>query len=281
MTRQEDESSEIFRKYLQEIARFPRLTPEEEHELAVRAQQGDKDAIRKLVEGNLRFVVSYAKKYRNSSVSFLDLINEGNIGLLQAAKKFDPDRNVKFITYAVWWIRQSILHALSEQGGSFRLPQKQATLLYRVSRARTSLARTLQREPTPKELADETGLPVEEVDVLLAAGTENVSLSTPLGEDDTAELGDLIEQENVPATDADLMREAFEKQIREMLGDLGPKERDVLSLRYGLDTDEPLTLREIGEKLHLSRERVRQIENQALEKCRRSGKARSLHGYLN
>ncbi len=275
------ESSEHLRRYLQEIARFPKITPEEERELGRLSLAGDKDALRKMVESNLRFVVSYAKRFRNPQVSFLDLINEGNIGLIQAAKKYDPEKNVKFITYAVWWVRQSILHALSEQGNSFRLPQKQASLLYRIERARASLNRILEREPTPDELAEETGVSVEEVRILTTAGADNISLNTPLDDNDSFELSDLIEQVSVPPTDSELIREVFERQIREVVGELSDKESQVLKLRFGLDTDEPLTLREIGSKLTLSRERVRQIENQALDKCRRNAKVRNLHNYLN
>jgi RNA polymerase primary sigma factor len=275
------EASEHIRRYLQEIAKIPKITPEEEKDLGRRIAGGDREALRKLVESNLRFVVSYAKRFRNQQVSFLDLINEGNIGLIQAAKKFDPEKNVKFITYAVWWVRQAILHALSEQGGAFRLPQKQASQLYRLERVRTGLARSLEREPSVEELAEETGIDLDEVGILLAAGTENVSLNTPLDEDDSFELGELLEQATIPPSDAGLMQESFERQLRDMLADLSEKERRVLTLRFGLDGSEPLTLREIGAELRLSRERVRQIEHQALEKCRRSSKARSLHGYLN
>jgi len=275
------DSSENFRRYLHEISRYPKITPEEERELGRRIQRGDREAQKKLVESNLRFVVSYARKYRNSQVSFLDLINEGNIGLMQAAKKFDPEKNVKFITYAVWWIRQAILHALSEGGNSFRLPQKQASLLYRIERAKASLSRSLERDPAVEEIAEEAGVPPDEVRILMTAGSERVSLNTPLDEDNPSELGELIEQVTIPPTDAGVMREAFDKQMRELLGELSEKEQCVLRLRFGLETDEPLTLREIGLQLSLSRERVRQIENQALEKCRRNSKARSLHGYLN
>jgi RNA polymerase primary sigma factor len=284
MTRDEhryDPEASLLRRYLQEIGRFRQLTPEEERELAERIQQGDAEALRKLVEANLRFVVAYAKRFRHARVSLLDLINEGNIGLIQAAKKFDPKKNVKFITYAVWWIRQAILHALSEHGVSFRLPQKQANMLYRLERSRQALGRELERPPTEEELAEEMDLPVEEVRTLLATNQTLLSLNEPVGEEEEAEFGDLLEQYVVPDADEEVLRRSFEETLREALEELSDKERQVLTLRFGLEDDEPKTLREIGAIMGLSRERVRQIENQALAKLRRSSKARALASYLN
>jgi len=284
MTRDEhryDPEASLLRRYLQEIGRFRQLTPEEERELAERIQQGDAEALRKLVEANLRFVVAYAKRFRHARVSLPDLINEGNIGLIQAAKKFDPKKNVKFITYAVWWIRQAILHALSEHGVSFRLPQKQANMLYRLERSRQALGRELERPPTEEELAEEMDLPVEEVRTLLATNQTLLSLNEPVGEEEEAEFGDLLEQYVVPDADEEVLRRSFEETLREALEELSDKERQVLTLRFGLEDDEPKTLREIGAIMGLSRERVRQIENQALAKLRRSSKARALASYLN
>src|SRR5687767_12227359 len=174
-----DDSYDLLNQYLQEIARVPRLTPEREKELGKRIQEAnDKGALEELVKANLRFVVSYAKRYRNSHVLFLDLINEGNIGLIHAAKKYDPEKNVKFITYAVWWIRQAILHALSEQGGAFRLPPKRANLMYRLEKAISTAMTEGQHIPTPEELATELGVTVREVQTLMRANTDNFSLST-------------------------------------------------------------------------------------------------------
>ena len=276
-----DPEAILLRRYLHEIGRFRQLTPEEEKELGRRIRAGDGEALRRLVESNLRFVVAYAKRFRHSRVPLLDLINEGNIGLIQAASKFDPERNVKFITYAVWWIRQAILHALSEHGATFRLPQKQANLLYRLERSRQALGRELERAPNDDELADELDMSPEDVRLLLATNQNLLSLNQPVDEEGESEFGDLLEQYVVPDTDEEVLRQSFEETLREVLSELSEKEREVLTLRFGLDDDQPRTLREIGERLGISRERVRQIEGQALTKLRRSAKARTLVGYLN
>ncbi len=277
-----DPEGALLRRYLQEIGRFRQLTPDEEKELARRIRRdGDAEALRQLVEANLRFVVAYAKRFHHSRVSLLDLINEGNIGLIQAAKKFDPGKNVKFITYAVWWIRQAILHALSEHGATFRLPQKQANVLYRLERSRQALGRELERTPSEQELADEVQMDVEQVRLLLASNQNTLSLNEPVDEDGEAEFGDLLEQYVIPDTDEQLLQESFEETLREALATLSEKEREILTLRFGLGDDTPRTLREIGEALGISRERVRQIENQALTKLRRGAQSRALAGYLN
>jgi len=279
--RQRDPEAGLLRRYLQEIGRFKPLAPEEEKELGSRIQAGDAESLRRLVEANLRFVVAYAKRFRHSRVSLLDLINEGNIGLIQAARKFDPDKNVKFITYAVWWIRQAILHALSEHGATFRLPQKQANILYRLERSREALGRELERPPTDVELADEVDMPAEEVRLLLSSNQSLLSLNQPVDEEGEAEFGDLLEQYVIPDTDDAIAKQSFEQTLREALDELSDKERQILALRFGLDDDQPRTLREIGAMLGISRERVRQIENQSLTKLRRSSKAKALVGYLN
>jgi RNA polymerase primary sigma factor len=271
------------RRYLKEIARYPPLTHEQEIELAKRIQAGDEDAIRELVESNLRFVVAYAKRYRNPNVPFLDLIHEGNLGLIQAAKKYDPSQegqDVKFITYAVWWIRQAILHALAEHAGSFRLPQKQANTLYRMERIRSLLAERFGRAPTDRELSEELGVSVDDVRVLTRASRSSLSLNEPVDSDGDSELGDLLEQTGLPDTDELLLRESFSRALRDALSELPARERKVLELRFGLDDDQPKTLREIGEVMGLSRERVRQIESRALNKLRRSHQKHSLQGFL-
>lgn len=280
--RYRDPEASLLRRYLHEIGRYRQLTPDEEKELGRRVQaNGDPDALRQLVEANLRFVVAYSKRFRHSRVSLLDLINEGNIGLIQAARKFDPDKNVKFITYAVWWIRQAILHALSQHGATFRLPQKQANVLYRLERSKQALGRELERAPTESELAEEVDMDPAEVRLLLSSNQSILSLNEPVDEDGEAELGDLLEQYLMPDTDERILRESFEQALREALDKLSEKERQVLSLRFGMEDDNPLTLREIGELLSISRERVRQIESQALTKLRRSSQVRALAGYLN
>ncbi len=282
--RQRDPEVALLRRYLYEIGRFQQLTPAEEQELGRKIQtKQDKngEALRRLVEANLRFVVAYAKRFHHSRVSLLDLINEGNIGLIQAAKKFDPGKNVKFITYAVWWIRQAILHALSEHGATFRLPQKQANVLYRLERSRQALGRELERAPSEQELADELSMKPGEVRLLLSSNQNILSLNEPVDEEGEAEFGDLLEQYVIPDTDEAILRESFEETLREALAQLSEKERQILSLRFGLGDDNPRTLREIGGALGISRERVRQIENQALAKLRRGAQSRALAGYLN
>jgi RNA polymerase primary sigma factor len=275
--------SATLRRYLQEISRYPQLTHEEEIELARRVQSGDHEAVRTLVEFNLRFVVAYAKRYRNPNVGFLDLIHEGNLGLIQAAKKYAPfeeGHDVKFITYAVWWIRQALLHALAEHAGPFRLPQKQANNLYRLERIRALLSERLGRTPTDPELAKELGLSVEDVRVLTQASWSSLSLNEPVDVEGDSELGDLLEQTVLPDTDERILRESFLLAMADALGELPERERRVLELRFGLEDDRPKTLREIGKILDLSRERVRQIESRALNRLRRSHTTQSLAGYL-
>ncbi len=271
------------RRYLKEIGRYPPLTHDREIELAKRVHEGDEDALRELVESNLRFVVAYAKRYRNPNVPFLDLIHEGNLGLIQAAKKYDPSmegHDVKFITYAVWWIRQAILHALAEHAGSFRLPQKQANTLYRLERIRSLLSERFGRSPTEKELSEEVGISIDDVRVLTRASRSSLSINEPVDADGDSELGDLLEQTGLPDTDELLLRESFSRALSDALAELPARERSVLELRFGLIDDQPKTLREIGEEMGLSRERVRQIESRALNKLRRSHKKHSLAGFL-
>lgn len=272
------------RRYLKEISRYPTLDHDEEIELAKRVHEGDEEALRRLVESNLRFVVAYAKRYRNPNVPFLDLIHEGNLGLIQAARKYNPfeqGHDVKFITYAVWWIRQAILHALAEHAGSFRLPQKQANTLYRLERIRSLLTDRLGRSPTDRELANELGISIDDVRVLTQASQSSLSLNDPVDAEGDSELGDLLEQTVLPDTDERIIRESFNLAIEDALADLPERERRVLELRFGLEDDQPKTLREIGDLMELSRERVRQIESRALNRLRRSHKTRSLAGYLN
>ena len=282
--RSSDTESATLRRYLKEISRYPMLSHDDEVELARRIHAGDAEAVRTLVESNLRFVVAYAKRYRNPNVAFLDLIHEGNLGLIQAAKKYDPfedGHDVKFITYAVWWIRQAILHALAEHAGSFRLPQKQANTLYRLERIRSLLAERFGRTPTDPELAEELGIPVDDVRVLTRASQSSLSLNEPVDNEGDSELGDLLEQSVLPDTDERVLRESFTVAMADALSDLPERERQVLELRFGIEDDQPKTLREIGDILKLSRERVRQIESRALNKLRRSHKTKSLAGYLN
>jgi RNA polymerase primary sigma factor len=267
--------------YIREIAQFKPLPSEDEKVLGRRIQAGDQEAIRSLVEANLRFVVSYAKRYRGLGLSFLDLIHEGTLGLMEAAKRFDPERNVRFISYAVWWVRQAIFHAISEHARVFRLPQKLSGQVSKLQHLRDAMAIELSRPPTTTELAQKSELSEGQVEALLRASGDDVSLSAAVGDDGTLELGDTLEQETIPSAELELIRSSFETQIQNMVSDLEPKEREVIRMRFGLDGDESRTLQEIGDALGLSRERVRQIESKAKEKLRRSREAQGLRGYLN
>jgi RNA polymerase primary sigma factor len=267
--------------YIREIAKFKPLSPDAEKELGRRIQGGDQEALKRLVEANLRFVVSYSKRYRGLGLSFLDLIHEGSLGLMEAAKRFDPERNVKFISYAVWWVRQAIFHALSEHTRVFRLPQKLSGQVSKVERARAGLSVELERPPTTEELARKTDLSEAQVESLLLAAGDDLSLSSAVGDDGTLELGDTLEQETIPSVELQLIKSSFEQQIQAMVDELEEKEREVIRMRFGLDGEEPRTLQEIGEALGLSRERIRQIESKAKEKLRRSREAQGLRGYLN
>jgi RNA polymerase primary sigma factor len=267
--------------YMREISRFKPLSPQQEKDLGRRIRNGDQEALQRLVEANLRFVVSYAKRYRGLGMSFLDLIHEGTLGLIEAGKRFDPERNVKFISYAVWWVRQAIFHALSEHMRVFRLPQKLTSQVSKMGTARQRLTAELERPPTTEELAAKTELSNKEVEALLMAGGEDLSLSMTVGEEGTLELGDVLEQESVPSAERELIRTSFEEQVRAMVSQLDEKEREVINRRFGLDGEEPRTLQEIGEALGLSRERIRQIESKAKEKLRRSHEVQGLRGALN
>jgi len=268
--------------YIREISRFKPLTADEEKELGRRIQHGDHKALQKLVEANLRFVVSYAKRYRGLGLAFLDLIHEGTLGLIEAAKRFDPERNVKFISYAVWWVRQAIFHALSEHTRVFRLPQKLSGQISKVGNARQRLATELNRSPTNEEVAEKTSLTLQEVEELLKVAGDDLSLSSAVGEEGNLELVDTLEQETIPSVELEMIKSSFEEQVRRaMLEELDEKERGVIKMRFGLDGEEPRTLQEIGEELGLSRERIRQIESKAKEKLRRSHLAQGLRGALN
>jgi len=288
-----DDDSVVLRKYLEDISAYPTLAVEKERELGriiqdvEQPEETRKQAIDELVRGNLRFVVSYAKKFYSPDVSFLDLINEGNIGLLQAARRFDPERGVKFITYAVWGVRQAISHALSEQAGALRMPHKQAAMHSRIGRVKEALSRSLQREPTMEEIGAEVGLDAEDVEALLAISRTSESLSGALGSENERTLEEVLEQTTVAAADEEMVRRSSAEETRKILETLPPKERAVLCRRFGIPADgsdgekEPMTLQEIGEELRLSRERVRQIEAQAISRLKKGLKGRALKAYLN
>ncbi len=282
--RDDESEAETLRVYLQEIGKLPRLTPEEEHALAVRIRADrDEDALRRLVEANLRFVVSYVKRYRGLGIGFLDLIHEGNLGLLEAARRFDPSRHVKFITYAVWWIRLAVTHALSGQRRVFALPSKLSGVASRFGREVSDLAARLDHAPSAEEIAEDLDISRGDAEALTFVAGRDVSLSDPVGADgdDDRELGETLPQHLVPPAEEELLREAMLAQIRAALADLDPKEREVMALRFGLDGGEPKTLQEIGDRLGLSRERVRQIESRAKDRLRRGARADQLRSHLN
>jgi RNA polymerase primary sigma factor len=288
-----EDDSKVLRKYLDDISRYAILTPERERELGRLIQNPEttedarREAVDELVRGNLRFVVSYAKRFHSPGISFLDLINEGNIGLIQAARRFDAERGVKFITYAVWWVRQAISNALSEQWGAIRLPHKQATLHSRLGRVKEALSRSLGREATMEEIATEAGLRPDEAENLLGMSRSSESLSEVFGAEEDRTLGDTLEQTSVVAADDQMLQRSSVEQTRNLLESLPKKERAILCRRFGIPEDgsdgerEPMTLQEIGEELRLSRERVRQIEAQAIARIKRTMKSRALKAFLN
>jgi RNA polymerase primary sigma factor len=263
---QREDSYDLLNHYLHEIAQIPRLTPERERELGRRVQANDKTALEELVKANLRFVVSYAKRYRNSHVLFLDLINEGNIGLIHAAKKYDPDKNVKFITYAVWWIRQAILHALSEQGGAFRLPPKRANLMYRLERAISAAISGGNHMPTPDELATELGVTVKEVQTLLHANSDNFSLNAELDDESHTELADVIEQTTIPSAEEEMQEQSRREELLSHISELSPKERLVLTLRHGVTDNFPKRVDELAQFFNRENSYIRGVLDSAKSK---------------
>jgi RNA polymerase primary sigma factor len=269
--------------YLKEIARIPTIPQEEEQRLARLIQEkGDRAALKKLVESNLRFVVSFAKKYKDGPMSMADLIEEGNLGLIEAAKRFDPDKGVKFITYAAWWIRQAIIHALGEQGRTIRLPQRQANLLYQLGKHYNELKTVLNRNPTSEELAKDMDISVTQASELMKFRKDDLSLDATIDKNSDLELKDLLAEESNVPVDIGLIRESFREQVREIIDQLNPRERKVIEERFGFNPEEePKTLQKIGEQLNITRERVRQIEQQAIKKLRRNAKCRKLQTFLN
>jgi RNA polymerase primary sigma factor len=275
------EGPDALRLYLKEISKFPQLTPEEEKEVGVRVQKGDEEAFRRLIEANLRFVVAMAKKYARSGYPLHELINEGNLGLIEAVSRFDPSRGVRFITYASWWIRQAILAAIAHHGQVFSLPPKLKHELYRFETKVARLTQELGRRPSVDEISKELGMSEKDVRGMMEGPPTEVSLSTPVGEENETRLEDLIEDPSVAPMDEVMIAQSFEEQLQTLLSQLDEKERVIIERRFGLGDRDPQTLAEIGSDLHLSRERIRQIEERALLKLRRSQRAKQLLGYLN
>jgi RNA polymerase primary sigma factor len=268
------------RLYMNQISKFPTLTQEDEKRLGKRIQKGDSKALKGLIESNLRFVVSYVKKYKGMGIGMFDLINEGNLGLIEAAKRFDPDRNVKFISYAVWWIRQAIIHALTRYSRAYHLPQKLSAKISDMKRKAAGLKTELSREPTRDEIAKKMGIDKDEVEDLEILDGRDVSLSDKYYEEGV-EIEDRIQDDLTPSVEYQIIKNSIQQQIREMLGELDDKESNVIKLRFGLDDDKARTLQEIGDMLNLSRERIRQIEQKAMRKLARSRRLQQLRGYLN
>ena len=269
------------RMYLKEIGRVPLLTPEEEQQLAQRIANGDEAARQKMIEANLRLVVAVAKRYAGRGMLLLDLIQEGNMGLLKAVEKFDYTKGYKFSTYATWWIRQSITRAIADQARTIRIPVHMVELINRVIRTSHSMVQELGREPTPEEVAQKLRLSPEKVEEILKIAQDPVSLETPVGEEDDSHLGDFIQDneasEPLEATASNLLREQLEKAM----ASLTPREEKVLRLRFGFEDGKPHTLEEVGKKFNVTRERVRQIESKALRRLRHPSKSKALRDFVN
>ncbi|MFP3253712.1 MAG: RNA polymerase sigma factor RpoD/SigA [Hydrogenobaculum sp.] len=308
-----DSEQEIINQYMKRVSSVKLLTPQEEKELAKRAKAGDKEALKALVEANLRFVVSVAKQYMGYGIPLSELIAAGNLGLLEAATRFDPDKNVKFISYAVWWVRQAIMQALSQQTGAVRIPVKHSHLISAVGLAYNELLKELEREPTYKEIADyinkkniirefkkETGFAPTEEELEQSMNQEHkytvteedvkkclqicktpLSLDTPVGDNPDTLFVDLLSISDTDEIEEGVIKDVLEKELHDIISKLPEKERKVLELRYGLNGQEPLTLREIGDALGISRERVRQLETRAIKKLRSFALKRHLKDFLS
>ena len=267
--------------YLKEIGRVPLLSPEEEIDLAIRIKDGDEAAKKRLSEANLRLVVSIAKRYLGRGMQFLDLIQEGNLGLIKAVEKFDYRKGYKFSTYATWWIRQAITRAIADQARTIRIPVHMVETINKLIRVSRQLLQELGREPTPEEIAEEMDMPVDRVREILKISQEPVSLETPIGEEEDSHLGDFIQDDNVPVPADAAAFTLLKEQLVEVLGTLTEREQKVLRLRFGLDDGRARTLEEVGKEFNVTRERIRQIEAKALRKLRHPSRSRKLKDYLD
>ena len=269
------------RMYLKEIGKVSLLTADEEIELAKRMEQGDEEAKKRLAEANLRLVVSIAKRYVGRGMLFLDLIQEGNLGLIKAVEKFDYRKGYKFSTYATWWIRQAITRAIADQARTIRIPVHMVETINKLIRVSRQFLQELGREPTPEEIAEEMKMPVERVREILKISQEPVSLETPIGEEEDSHLGDFIQDDNVPVPADAAAFTLLKEQLIEVLGTLTEREQKVLRLRFGLDDGRARTLEEVGKEFNVTRERIRQIEAKALRKLRHPSRSRKLKDYLD
>lgn len=268
-------------KYLNEIGRIPMLSPQEETDLAQKIKEGDEDALEKFIRANLRFVVSVAKQYQNQGLSLSDLINEGNVGLMKAAKRFDPTRGFKFISYAVWWIRQSILQAIVEYSRIVRLPISKSGSYNKVNEAFLAFVQEFEREPSHEELAELLNITPKDVSNVLRGGSRHLSMDAPVGgEDDAFTMLDLVSADEGLLPDEQLMEESLKVEVQQGLSILSPREVEVLSAYYGLNGYKSLNLEEIGDKYNLTRERVRQIKERAIRRLRKSYNRNALRSYL-
>ena len=269
------------RMYLKEIGKVPLLSAEEEIELALRMEEGDEEAKKKLAEANLRLVVSIAKRYVGRGMLFLDLIQEGNLGLIKDVEKFDYRKGFKFSTYATWWIRQAITRAIADQARTIRIPVHMVETINKLIRVSRQLLQELGREPTPEEIAEEMNMPVERVREILKISQEPVSLETPIGEEEDSHLGDFIPDDNIPVPADAAAFTLLKEQLLEVLSTLTDREQKVLRLRFGLDDGRARTLEEVGKEFNVTRERIRQIEAKALRKLRHPSRSRKLKDYLD
>ena len=269
------------RMYLKEIGKVPLLTAEEEVELAKRMSEGDEEAKKRLAEANLRLVVSIAKRYVGRGMLFLDLIQEGNLGLIKAVEKFDYQKGFKFSTYATWWIRQAITRAIADQARTIRIPVHMVETINKLVRVSRQLLQELGREPSPEEIAEELKMPVERVREILKISQEPVSLETPIGEEEDSHLGDFIQDDNVPVPAEAAAQTLLKEQLNEVLDSLAEREQKVLRLRFGMNDGRARTLEEVGKEFDVTRERIRQIEAKALRKLRHPSRSRKLRDYLD
>jgi RNA polymerase primary sigma factor len=267
-------------KYLQEIGKVELITAEEEVELARRIKAGDKDALEKLTKANLRFVVSVSKQYQNQGLSLPDLINEGNLGLIKAAQRFDETRGFKFISYAVWWIRQSILQALAEQSRIVRLPLNKIGSINKINKAYARLEQQNEREPDSQEIAEMLDIPESEVKESIRNSGRHISMDAPLIQDEENTLYDVLRSDETNTPEKELMVESLRKEIDRAISTLTPREADVVRLYFGLNSKHPMTLEEIGEKFDLTRERVRQIKEKAIRRLKHTSRSKILKSYL-